>query len=224
MNHWSLVVRGVAQQGIGSHCFIIYQHLYRTGWRQLSLKWLTSWPRTQRTIKTFMSTNVREFARETKSDLCLVEEDIAPSDFESTDEEAEQQEAEQQVQNEERQARKAVKSRLEKATAVAHARQKATFNPEAVSSTPKPRRVILGLGEKSTNEPNERGSRKSKRTHTILSTSLHVKRMKRSEEQKVCFFIFICSCTQSLECQGSEAPVCLAENSQSRRAYSSCTR
>ncbi|KIK66054.1 hypothetical protein GYMLUDRAFT_93816 [Collybiopsis luxurians FD-317 M1] len=83
------------------------------------------------------------------------EEDAFESDFASTDEEeaaAEEQEATAQV--EEKQARKAARSRLERATAAAHARQKTTFNPTATAETPstsastksKPkRRVSLGF-------------------------------------------------------------------------------
>jgi len=95
---------------------------------------------------------------------------------------------------------KAARSKLDKVTAAAHAKHKATFNPQAqaATATPKPkelrRRVSLGLAVNA--ETGEvvvpgKGSplkknRHSQRKHTILSTSAHVKRMKRSEEKKVC--------------------------------------
>ncbi|KAJ3755701.1 YL1 nuclear protein-domain-containing protein [Lentinula raphanica] len=60
------------------------------------------------------------------------EEDAFESDFQSTDEEAVVEQ--EPLENEEKQARKAAKSRLERATAAAHARQKNTFNPTTTTT------------------------------------------------------------------------------------------
>ncbi|KAG5643812.1 hypothetical protein DXG03_009588 [Asterophora parasitica] len=131
------------------------------------------------------------------------EEDVFGSDFESTDEEAAQEDAEagdKAVQEEERRARKEARSRVERATAAAHAKHKVAFNPQVQSeaSTSKAqekpkvkRRVSLGLAvnaETGDVLSGEKGSPKKKRTsqrkHTILNTSATVKRLKRSEEKK----------------------------------------
>ncbi|KAG6840715.1 hypothetical protein C0991_004858 [Blastosporella zonata] len=125
------------------------------------------------------------------------EEDVFGSDFESTDEEAAQEDADigdKATQEEEKRARKDARSRLERATAAAHARQKVTFNPqEATTSKLKPkdpkRRVSLGVAVNvETGEvlPAERSRRKrhSQRKHTILNTSAAVARLKQSEEKK----------------------------------------
>ncbi|KAG6916920.1 hypothetical protein DXG01_004681 [Tephrocybe rancida] len=130
------------------------------------------------------------------------EEDVFGSDFESTDEEAAQDDADvgdKVAQEEERRARKDARSRVEKATAAAHARQKITFNPqaqaEASPSKRKPkdprRRVSLGVAVNAeTGEvlpadmSSPRKKRHSQRKHTILNTSAAVARIKRSEEKK----------------------------------------
>ncbi|KAK0196869.1 YL1 nuclear protein-domain-containing protein [Armillaria mellea] len=120
------------------------------------------------------------------------EEDIFESDFESTDEEAQDEgtAGDQEVLDEEKQARKAARARVEKATAAAHARQKVTFNPEAsTSTTPKPksrpsRRVSLGTTVNAGREGDAKGQRHSKRTHTIKNTSATVKRFKKGEERR----------------------------------------
>ncbi|KAJ7032509.1 YL1 nuclear protein-domain-containing protein [Mycena alexandri] len=120
------------------------------------------------------------------------EEDIFDADFESTDDEAQNEEAagETAAQEEEKRARKAraTRTRLEKATDAAHARNKATFNPQA-ATVPKPkRRVALGgavnaaTGETIAERPI--GHRQSMRKHTVLNTSLTETRLKRSEEKK----------------------------------------
>ncbi|KAF9466890.1 YL1 nuclear protein-domain-containing protein [Collybia nuda] len=129
------------------------------------------------------------------------EEDVFESDFESTDEEEAQGDAEageRVVHEEEKRARKTNRSKLERATAAAHAKHKVTFNPEAQVSTPAPksrevrRRVSLGgavnaeTGEELLEEnssPN-RKKRHSQRKHTILNTSATVRRMKNSEAKK----------------------------------------
>lgn len=98
-------------------------------------------------------------------------------------------------------ALQAARSRVEKATAAAHARQRATFNPQAQASQPKQkqqpqRRVALILadnahtGEVVGDAIGATGKRMSKRRHTILNTSAHVRRMKRSEEKKVRCYIY----------------------------------
>ncbi|PIL30774.1 transcription factor [Ganoderma sinense ZZ0214-1] len=85
------------------------------------------------------------------------EEDIFESDFESTDEEGEQEDvdaaAEKLIRQEESRVRKTGRTQLERITALAHARQAATFNPTVVAPSPdKPkgekklkRRVSLGI-------------------------------------------------------------------------------
>ncbi|KAF9007929.1 YL1 nuclear protein-domain-containing protein [Cyathus striatus] len=132
------------------------------------------------------------------------EEDAFESDFESTDEEAASHDVdvgEKEVQEEEKRARKAARSKLEKATAAAHEKHKATFNPLATIAKPKPkprpekRRVSLGAvvnaetGEVLAIEDEARAEtaqrkRKSKRKHTVLNTSATVTRLKESEEKK----------------------------------------
>ncbi|CAA7267690.1 unnamed protein product [Cyclocybe aegerita] len=132
------------------------------------------------------------------------EQDLFGSDFESTDEEADQQAeeiAEAQVVQEDRNVKKAARSRLEKITAAAHAKHRATFNLELQFSTdepkPKPkarpnRRVSLGVimdaetGEvvESITQGGDARKRKSKRRHTILNTSATVTRLKESQVKK----------------------------------------
>ncbi|KAJ7178650.1 YL1 nuclear protein-domain-containing protein [Mycena crocata] len=124
------------------------------------------------------------------------EEDIFDEDFESTDEEAQGEEVAGEVaaQEEEKRARKATRSRLEKATDAAHARNKASFNPQAGPTTPKPkRRVALGgainaaTGEAIVERDGGHrptAHRQSMRKHTVLNTSLTETRLKRSEERK----------------------------------------
>ncbi|KAL0950495.1 hypothetical protein HGRIS_007306 [Hohenbuehelia grisea] len=128
------------------------------------------------------------------------EEDIFESDFESTDEEAPQAEdaGEQMVQEEEKREKRATRSRVEKVTAAAHERNKATFNPQAATSKPPPklkvrikRRVSLGIavdaetGEALSEDKQAAGTkRQSKRRHTVLNTSATATRLKESKEKK----------------------------------------
>ncbi|KAH7920491.1 hypothetical protein BV22DRAFT_1098016 [Leucogyrophana mollusca] len=125
------------------------------------------------------------------------EEDVFESDFASTDEEAVQEEmdaGDNAVHEEEKRARKTARSRLEKATAAAHARQKATFNPQAQASSPaeasasaakSKRRVALGGAiNAETGEVIEGTKRQSRRTHTIMNTSATVNRIKNAEVKK----------------------------------------
>ncbi|KAH9168631.1 YL1 nuclear protein-domain-containing protein [Lactarius sanguifluus] len=126
------------------------------------------------------------------------EEDVFGSDFESTDEEAEavQQTAdagEGLVRAEERREKKVAQSRVEKAAAVAHARQKVTFNPEIYEdaaedtsmAAKKKRRVSLGLAiDAETGEVINNAQRQSRRSHTILNTSATAQRMKKDAADK----------------------------------------
>ncbi|KII94448.1 hypothetical protein PLICRDRAFT_88667 [Plicaturopsis crispa FD-325 SS-3] len=140
-----------------------------------------------------------ELAKDPEDDVDFAndndEEDIFGSDFESTDEdEAMQNDAgDKAVEDEEKRARRAARSRIDRATATAHARQKVTFNPEAGPSSPKAsasakrpqRRVSLGLATNAeTGEVIVHGKRQSRRRHTILNTSATVRRVKRAEEKK----------------------------------------
>ncbi|KAJ7127190.1 YL1 nuclear protein-domain-containing protein [Mycena epipterygia] len=123
------------------------------------------------------------------------EEDVFDADFESTDEEAQDEEmtGEMAAQEEEKRARKATRSRLEKATDAAHARNKATFDPQAIAIPSSKRRVALGgavnaatgeaIAERS-GDQRPTAHRQSMRKHTILNTSLTETRLKRSEEKK----------------------------------------
>jgi hypothetical protein len=79
------------------------------------------------------------------------------------------------------------RSRVERATAAAHARQKVTFNPQAASSSktsldakPKARRALDSL-----TESGGKSKRQSKRKHTVLNTSATVTRMKNAETKRV---------------------------------------
>ncbi|KAJ6494617.1 YL1 nuclear protein-domain-containing protein [Mycena vitilis] len=125
------------------------------------------------------------------------EEDIFDADFESTDEEAQDEEVAGEVaaQEEEKRARKATRTRLEKATGAAHARNKATFDPQGAQTTPPKtkRRVALGsavnaaTGEIIVERDGAQrpiAHRQSMRKHTVLNTSLTETRLKRSEEKK----------------------------------------
>ncbi|KAF8168441.1 YL1 nuclear protein-domain-containing protein [Crassisporium funariophilum] len=136
------------------------------------------------------------------------EEDVFGSDFESTDEEAEKQVAEageNEIVYEERRLRKAGRSQLEKTTAAAHAKHKATFmdpdlQPSASASKPKPKaktktnqRVAMGdVVDAETGEsvaPTKRISgskrmRSSQRKHTVQNTSATVTRLKQSQQKK----------------------------------------
>ncbi|KAH9949471.1 YL1 nuclear protein-domain-containing protein [Amylocystis lapponica] len=124
------------------------------------------------------------------------EEDAFGSDFESTDEEAVQGDvdtaAEKVIREDERTVRKTAYSKLDRITAVAHARNKATFNPEQMASTSQTpttekvkRRVSLGVAVNAeTGEIMEKTKRYSRRSHTMLNTSATVSRMKDAEEKK----------------------------------------
>ncbi|KAI8983278.1 YL1 nuclear protein-domain-containing protein [Trametes punicea] len=139
------------------------------------------------------------------------EEDIFEADFESTDEEGDQEDvdatAEKMIRQEESRARKATRTHLERITALAHARQAETFNPQFIAPPEKEklekrirRRVSLGVAvdaetgevtslETGTAEDVESastalGRRHSMRTHTIANTSATVNRVKDEVERK----------------------------------------
>lgn len=84
-------------------------------------------------------------------------------------------------------------SKLDKVTAAANARQKATFNPEeGEDSTPTPvvqkvkRRVSIGVVvDAETGAIVESGKRHSQRRHTVLNTSISDLRLKDELEKKV---------------------------------------
>ncbi|KAF8898332.1 YL1 nuclear protein-domain-containing protein [Infundibulicybe gibba] len=126
------------------------------------------------------------------------EEDIFESDFESTDEETAQAELElvdQVINDEEKRARRAARSKLERVTAAAHARNKTNFNPQTYmpsSGTKTKRRLstrmLLDVDTVGTiaHDSDAIGEKKrqSQRRHTIQNTSATVRRMKKSEEKK----------------------------------------
>ncbi|RDX51558.1 hypothetical protein OH76DRAFT_1401445 [Lentinus brumalis] len=141
------------------------------------------------------------------------EEDIFESDFESTDEEGAQEDvdaaAENLIRQEESRGRKTARTHLERVTALAHARQAATFNPSTIEPPPSDqqkvqkklsRRVSLGIavnvetGEVFEGGENEDANasaavsipgrrRHSTRTHTVANTSATVSRV-RDEVRK----------------------------------------
>ncbi|RXW18998.1 hypothetical protein EST38_g6858 [Candolleomyces aberdarensis] len=131
------------------------------------------------------------------------EQDVFESDFESTDEEEDAEKnredaGEQIVHEEERKERRAARSRLEKATAAAHARNKATFNPQAqsappkASSKPKERLRIEDISDDlpvastsaTVGDSSLKRKRKSLRTQTVLNTTATVKRLKEIENNR----------------------------------------
>lgn len=128
------------------------------------------------------------------------EEDVFESDFMSTDEEAAQEDhtGDKEVLEADRRERQAARTRVEKATALAHARQRATFNPEAAvsvsrSSTQKSRRRILlepvvnaetAKVIEGTTSGRTGVKRQSQRRHTVLSTTATASRIKDAEEKK----------------------------------------
>ena len=107
----------------------------------------------------------------------------------------------------------AARSRLEKTTAAAHARNKVTFNPQISTSTskvkPKGKKVgrlvsftdgevldddgdkagaiagSVGGSPKGKGKAKSKGKRQSRRSHTILNTSATVFRMKTAEKRRV---------------------------------------
>ncbi|KAI0324453.1 hypothetical protein GY45DRAFT_1262825 [Cubamyces sp. BRFM 1775] len=137
------------------------------------------------------------------------EEDMFWQDFESTDEEGDQDDvdatAENMLRQEEHRARKTARTHLERITALAHARQAATFNPELIAPEEKKaekrirRRVSIGVavnaetGEVTPLEPEADaensasaalGRRHSTRTHTVANTSATEIRAKDEVERK----------------------------------------
>ncbi|KAJ7250648.1 YL1 nuclear protein-domain-containing protein [Mycena rebaudengoi] len=123
--------------------------------------------------------------------------DVFDADF-ASDEDEEAQEAgadveagEKAVLEEERQTRRSARTRLEKATDAAHARNKVSFNPALAAASPKPkepsakrRRVSLGGAVDAATGEAIPAHRQSQRKHTILNTSLTETRRRRSEERK----------------------------------------
>ncbi|KIL62205.1 hypothetical protein M378DRAFT_81541 [Amanita muscaria Koide BX008] len=162
----------------------------------------------------FAEINIEDVANDMDEDRDFVDdkeqEDVFESDFESTDEEATQSElitGEKEVQDEEKRSRKQAKSKLEKITAVAEARFRATFNPdvtieEKVDQKQKARRRVSIVNAETgdviaTDEPtttavmNERSLasskpkiRQSRRKQTMQNTVETVKRLKSSEVKK----------------------------------------
>lgn len=130
------------------------------------------------------------------------EQDVFESDFESTDEEEEADGSgdagDKEVYEEERRERKAARSKLEKVTAAAYSRNRATFNPEAmVASKPKPKPRTLVFEDdvlEYTSEISPKRKRKSARTQTMLNTSATVERLRESHLHKVyTFHSLLCS-------------------------------
>ncbi len=88
----------------------------------------------------------------------------------------------------------AARSQLDKVTAAAHARNKATFNPQiAETSAPKTpavskpkRRVSMGVVvDAETGEVMESGKRHSLRRNTLMATSISEIRARDEQEKKV---------------------------------------
>ncbi|KIY52939.1 YL1-domain-containing protein [Fistulina hepatica ATCC 64428] len=118
------------------------------------------------------------------------EQDISVSDFESTDEEEQQApDLEQEVQAEEREARKTARSRADKATAVAHERQRATFNPQdKVKVTPRQKRQVAfandGAESQRHRKPSPKDLRHSSRKTTVMNTSATKIRLKEADKRR----------------------------------------
>ncbi|TFK28347.1 hypothetical protein FA15DRAFT_701025 [Coprinopsis marcescibilis] len=135
-------------------------------------------------------------AEDKEFEVAKDEQDLFESDFESTDEEAEEENvqagqavAEKAANEEDKRERRAAKSKQERAMAVAHERNRATFNPEVEATTSRVAEkekdkhfARFAVGDE---EPGEgRRKRKSQRAHTILNTSETVKRLKASRSVK----------------------------------------
>jgi hypothetical protein len=85
-------------------------------------------------------------------------------------------------------------NRVERTVALAHARQRVTFNPETYDDAAeetssmvakKKRRVSLGLAiDAETGEVINNAQRQSRRSHTVLNTSATAQRMKKDAEDK----------------------------------------
>ncbi|KZT68827.1 hypothetical protein DAEQUDRAFT_670793 [Daedalea quercina L-15889] len=130
-------------------------------------------------------------------DFVMERGDAFESDFESTDEEAQAQEElgvleERKDWEDERRPRKASRSRLDRVTAAAHERHKASFNPQLQehgvaehSSVRAKRRVSVGsVINAETGEVVEGSKRQSRRSHTMQNTSETAIRLKDAEEKK----------------------------------------
>lgn len=83
------------------------------------------------------------------------------------------------------------RSKLDRVTAAAHARNKASFNPQVhdiiISSSRLKRRVSMGSAvDADTGEVVEGNKRHSRRAHTMQNTSETAIRMKDAEEKRVC--------------------------------------
>jgi vacuolar protein sorting-associated protein 72 len=88
----------------------------------------------------------------------------------------------------------AAQNRVERTAALAHARQRVTFNPETYDDAAeeaslmvakKKRRVSLGLAiDAETGEVINNAQRQSRRSHTVLNTSATAQRMKKDAEDK----------------------------------------
>lgn len=116
-----------------------------------------------------------------------------------------------------------MRSRLERQTAAAHARNKVTFDPQTraqpsssskLKTSPKSkgkgkgRRVSFAdRGENPDDAEDEgdkgKGKRHSRRSHTILNTSATVSRMKNAEERRVCAVLYYCRWSLNIMMQAS---------------------
>lgn len=87
------------------------------------------------------------------------------------------------------------RTRLEKATDAAHARNKASFAPPTTAPAPKTKRRIAivnaSAGDAILERSRPTAHRQSMRKHTILNTSQTETRLKRSEEKRVSYSIFL---------------------------------
>ncbi|EKM60548.1 uncharacterized protein PHACADRAFT_110047 [Phanerochaete carnosa HHB-10118-sp] len=157
----------------------------------------TAGNRMEAALAEFRSEELGHDVEEDDDFIRVDEQDAFESDFESTDEEGAQGDvdasAEKIVQDEERKVKKVARTQLEKVTAAAHARQKATFDPDlstndqlktAVQRKMK-RRVSMGVVvDAETGAVVESGKRQSQRSHTRLNTSMTDLRIKDEMEKK----------------------------------------
>ncbi|KAF5311818.1 hypothetical protein D9619_003597 [Psilocybe cf. subviscida] len=164
-----------------------------------------------RMVAALAEIGMEELTQDPEEDVDFVndklEEDVFGSDFESTDEEAEKEaevQGETEAVREERSTKKTARTRLDRITAAAHARNRQTFNPDIqIASKPKSKpkgRKTVRLGAAVDAETGQEHNaaflreanvlshpgqqRTSKRKHTVQSTTATATRVQQSQARK----------------------------------------